>query len=47
MTCVAQWVAEGDVGAEHLVLNEGPDRVIGEAVVVGARFGTPLSALPG
>ena len=25
MTCVAQWVAEEGVGAEHLVLNEGPN----------------------
>lgn len=44
MTCVAQWVAEESVGAEHLVLNEGPDRVLGEAVVVGTRFGTPYGA---
>jgi uncharacterized protein len=44
MTRVAQWVAEEGVGAEHLVLNEWPDRVIGEAVVVGTRFGTPYGA---
>ncbi len=44
MTSVAQWVAEEGVGVEHLVLNEWPDRVVGEAVVVGARFGTPYGA---
>lgn len=44
MTCIAQWVAEDGVGAEHLVLNEWPDRVIGEAVVVGTRLGSPYGA---
>lgn len=44
MTRVAQWAAEEGVGAEHLVLNEEPDRVIGEAVVVGTRFGMPYGA---
>ncbi len=44
MTCVAQWVPEEGVGAEHLVLSEHPDCVIGEAVVVGMRFGMPYGA---
>jgi hypothetical protein len=44
MTCVAQWAAEDGVGVEHLVLNEWPDRVIGEAVVVDTRFGEPYGA---
>lgn len=44
MICTAQWVAEEGMGAEHLVLDERPDRVSGEAVVVGTRFGTPYGA---
>lgn len=44
MTCVAQWIPETGMGAEHLVVNAGPDRVTGEAVVVGTRFGTPYGA---
>ena len=44
MPCVAQWIPEDGAGAEHLVLQVGPDEVVGEAVVVGTRFGTPYGA---
>lgn len=44
MTWVAQWVPESGVGAEHLVVRTSAQRIVGEAVLIGDRFGTPYGA---